>query len=88
MDVQLFCLSKCPSPLTATLVDTVTVMIRVKTSKTRMHSSRMHTVRCSGHLRVSARQGWCLPEEEVSAWGLCLPEGAGGVGLGGSLPRG
>ena len=40
---------------------------------TRKHSSRTHTVRCSGHRGVSARGvgvwpgGWCLPREWVSA---------------------
>ena len=56
---------------------------------TRMHSSRMHTVRCSGHPRgcvclgVSAHGG-CLPRG-------CLPRGVsaqGGVCPGGCLPRG
>ena len=53
---------------------------------TRLHSSRMHTVRCSGRLRgVSTRRAvprGCLPggvcqgvsaQREVSAWGGCLP---------------
>ena len=60
---------------------------------TRMHSSRMRTVRCSGHLdgggwlpakrcllQWPSRGGVCLPRK-MSAPGGCLPEG-------GCLPRG
>ena len=50
-------------------------------SKTRMHSSRMHTVRCSGHLgeRVVVCQG-------VSALGVCVYLGR--VSAQWCLPRG
>ena len=50
-------------------------------SETRMHSSRMRTVRISSHLRggdVSAQGGVCLPGGVFQ--GGCLP--------GGCLPRG
>ena len=48
-----------------------------KTFQTRIHSSRMRTVRCSNHLL-----------RRVSAYGGCLPRGmGGGVFLGGCLPR-
>ena len=50
-----------------------------------MHSSMMHTVRCSGHVGGVSAQGGCLPKEE------CLPRGylpRAVVCLGGCLPRG
>ena len=46
-----------------------------------MHSSRMHTVRCSGRLgREGVCPGGCMPRE-----GVCL---GGGVCLVGNLPKG
>ena len=59
----------------------------MKPFKTRMHSNRMRTIRCSGRLG-----GVCLPRG-VSAQGVCLPWGSicpGGWGVclegGGCLP--
>ena len=52
--------------------------LSITTIKTRMHSSRMRTVRCSSHLGegVSA-EGGCLPRgclpRRVSVWVGCLP---------------
>ena len=58
--------------------------------KTRIHCSRMRTVRCNSHL---GRGGWgicrgggCLPRG-VSAWGVSA-QGGEGVYPGGCLPRG
>ena len=61
---------------------------------TRVHSSRMRTVRCSGHLSGDVYPGGCLPGG-VSARG-CVPRGVcaqggvcpGGVCPGGCVPRG
>ena len=52
--------------------------------ETRMHSSRIRTVRCSGHLLGGGvSPGGCLPRWAVSLEGLCL----GGVCfLGGRVP--
>ena len=45
-------------------------------SETRMHSSRMRTVRCSGH---RGGGGWCIPA--CTGQGVCIPActGHGGV---------
>ena len=54
-------------------------------SETRMHSSRMRTVRCSGRLREVCLPKGCLPKVgSVQGRGVCL----GDVCPGGCLPRG
>ena len=50
-----------------------------------MHSSRMRTVRCSGHLSGG---GAVLSAEGVSAWGGCLPMEGCVCPEGRCLPRG
>ena len=54
------------------------------TQKTRMHSSRMRTVRCSSHL------GGCVSAQGVSAWGVCTGRDVclGGLSAWGCLLRG
>ena len=53
----------------------------IATLKTRMHSSRMRTVLCSGHLMGGGGSAWGdLPGVGVSAWG--------GSTWGGGLPGG
>ena len=52
--------------------------------KTRMHSSRMRTVRCSGRLGGVCLGGVCPGLCVSLEWGVC-PEG--GVFLEGCLPR-
>ena len=78
--------------------------LRKNVPQTRMQSSRMRTVRCSGRLLGAGCQGGCVPggvPRAVSAWG-CLPGvstrrvcqggvclgGGGGVSAKGCLPRG
>ena len=57
------------------------------TEATRMHSSRMRTIRCSGH----RGEGGVCPDGRAAVWGVC-PGGCaqcpGGVCPGGCLPRG
>ena len=65
---------------------------------TRMQSSRMRTIRCSGHVLVggvSAQEG-CLARGDLVCWGRCLPRGlsdrgclpGAGVRPGGCLSKG
>ena len=56
------------------------MQLSAKICQTRMHSNRMHNVRCSGHrMPACTRQG-------ASAWGVSVQWG--GVSAQGRLPRG